>query len=171
MRAAREFPGEPAVDGAEAQFAIYRALPRARHLVQQPGELGTGEIRIQQQAGARRHFAFRAVGTQLLAARGGAAILPDDGVGDRLAGGALPQHRRFALVGDTDRGDVGKPRLRSAHDFRDGGLLRGPDFLRVVFHPAGLREMLREFLLGHGDDLAAAIEQDRARAGGALVKC
>ena len=44
----------------------------------------------------------------------GAAVLPDDGVVDRLAGGAVPEHRGLALIGDADAGDVsgGKPRLR-----------------------------------------------------------
>ena len=35
---------------------------------------------------------------------GGAAILPDDGVVHRLAGRAVPHHRRLALVGDADAG-------------------------------------------------------------------
>ena len=42
----------------------------------------------------------------------GAGVLPDDGVGDRLAARLLPHHRRLALVGDADRGDVGGARAR-----------------------------------------------------------
>jgi hypothetical protein len=34
------------------------------------------------------------------------AVLPDDGVGDRPAGPAVPQDGGFALVGDADRRDV-----------------------------------------------------------------
>ena len=43
---------------------------------------------------------------ELLAESGGAAILPDDGVVDGLAGGAVPDDGGFALVGDADGGDV-----------------------------------------------------------------
>jgi hypothetical protein len=46
---------------------------------------------------------------QLGAQRLGAAVLPDDGVVDRLAGAAVPQHRGLALVGDADGGDVARP--------------------------------------------------------------
>ena len=40
----------------------------------------------------------------------------------------------------------------------------------VVLDPAGLREMLGKFLLGAGEDLPLAIEQDGARTGGSLVE-
>ena len=46
-----------------------------------------------------------AVRLQPLAEVGGAAVLPDDRVVDRLAGLAVPDDRRLALVGDADRGD------------------------------------------------------------------
>jgi hypothetical protein len=39
-----------------------------------------------------------------------------------------------------------------------------------VLDPAGLREVLRELALRLRDDLAAGVEQQRARAGGALVE-
>ena len=43
---------------------------------------------------------------ELLAESGGAAILPDDGVVDGLAGCAVPDDGGFALVGDADGGNV-----------------------------------------------------------------
>src|SRR5207244_11465518 len=51
---------------------------------------------------------------------GGAAILPDDGVVDRLAGRAVPHDRGLALVGDADGGDVlrRKPGLRDRKSTR-----------------------------------------------------
>ena len=58
---------------------------------------------------------------------------------------------------------------RLLHGFGDH--LRGaePDLVRVVLHPAGLRIDLLVLLLRGGDDAAAAVENDEARAGGALV--
>ena len=41
---------------------------------------------------------------------GGAPVLPDDRVGDRLAGRAIPDDGGLALVGDADRGDVARAR-------------------------------------------------------------
>ena len=43
---------------------------------------------------------------------GGAAVLPDDGVVDRAAGVAVPDHDGLALVGDADAGDVARCRRR-----------------------------------------------------------
>ena len=44
---------------------------------------------------------------QLVAEGRRAAVLPDDGVGERAPGRALPEHRGLALVGDADGRDVG----------------------------------------------------------------
>ncbi len=110
-----------------------------------------------------------ALGLELRADVGGAAVLPDDGAVHGLAGGAVPHHGGLALVGDADRGDVlrGKPRLlqRVAAD-HDG---RGPDVLGLVLDPARGREMLREFLLRRGCDGDVAAKHHRARGCGALI--
>ena len=45
-----------------------------------------------------------------------------------------------------------------------------PDLARVVLDPAGLRVDLAELALRHRDDAAVAVEDDAARAGGALVE-
>ena len=52
---------------------------------------------------------------QRVAHRGRAAALPDDRAVDRAAGRALPDDRGLALVGDTDRGDVGAGHPRLGH--------------------------------------------------------
>ena len=49
---------------------------------------------------------------------GGAAILPDDRVVDRLAGRAVPDHRGLALVGDADGGDVLRREAGLRHSVR-----------------------------------------------------
>ena len=70
---------------------------------------------------------------------GGAAVLPDDGVVDRLAGLAIPDDGGLALVGDADRGDV----LASAPAFFSAlrqTATRRPDLLRLVLDPARGRE-------------------------------
>ena len=89
---------------------------------------------------------------------------------DRLAGLAVPDDRRLALVGDADRGDVPRPDLRAAERFDADADLRRPDFLRVVLDPAGLRKDLCELLLRDRADGAVVIEDDGARTGRALIE-
>src|SRR3546814_18858008 len=61
---------------------------------------------LEQQAGALPHQVFGTLGTQLLAESGGAAVLPGDRLVDGRTGLAVPDHRRLALVGDADGGDL-----------------------------------------------------------------
>ena len=100
---------------------------------------------------------------------GGAAVLPDDGAMHRLAGGAVPHHGGFALVGDADGGDVFGGDARFPQRLAAGGDGGGPDVLRLVLDPARRRKMLREFLLrGRGDGNVGA-KHDGARGCGALI--
>ena len=167
--AAGETPEQERIDGAERQLAALGRLPRARDLVEQPGELGRGEVRIDHQAGARPHQGIVAGGAERAAALGGAPVLPHDRAVHRLTARPLPQHHGLALVGDTERGDVCglQPRLgqRFATD-RDRVL---PDGLGIMLDPAGAWVVLRELALALRDRRARPIEHDGARAGGALI--
>ena len=85
---------------------------------------------------------------QRLAGRRGAPVLPDDGVADRLAGGAVPDDRRLALVGDADA-----RRCRSAASRALASASRAVASCelqisrRVVLDPARLRKDLAELAL------------------------
>jgi hypothetical protein len=83
----------------------------------------------------------------------------------------VPHHRRLALVGDTDRGYVGGVTDRPDQCFGGDAALRGQDVARIVLHPAGLRVDLLEFTLCGADDFSGMVEDQRARAGGALIEC
>ena len=106
--AAGQPPDQEAVDRAGEKLAALGALARAFHIVEQPGDLGAGKIGVEQQAGLFREFLLQPLLLQLLAERRGAAVLPDDGVVDRLAGRLVPDDDGLALVGDADRRDVGR---------------------------------------------------------------
>ena len=99
-----------------------------------------------------------------------AAVLPDDRVVDGLAGFAIPHDGRLALVGDADRGDVSRPKMRAPERLGRHRDLRRPDLAGVVLHPARLREDLLKLALADGDDGRLVIEDDRARACGALIE-
>src|SRR3569832_1523808 len=108
---------------------------------------------------------------QLRAQRLAPAVLPHDGVMDRLAGLALPQQRGLALVRDAQRADVRGLQAGLGQRRACRGELAAPDLQRVMLDPARLRIDLRQFLLGQRDDAAALIKDDAARTGGALVEC
>ena len=164
-----EPPQQIAIDGAEHQLAAFGAGARAGHVIEDPGDLGAGEIGIDDQAGLGGDRRLVAFALQSGADIRGAAVLPDDGAVHRLAGGAVPHHGGLALVGDADRGDVFRfqpglfQRVAAHHDGR------GPDVLRLMLDPAGRRKMLREFLLRGGGDGNIAAKHDGARGCGALI--
>ncbi len=106
-RAAGEVPDQPAVDGTEGQLAALGLLAHTGHVVQDPGQLGGGEVGVDAQAGFLQHAVAQAALAQVDAGGLGAPVLPDDGVVHRLARFAVPDHGGFALVGDADGADVG----------------------------------------------------------------
>ena len=63
------------------------------------------EVRVEDQARGAADHRFVAGRAQLVAALGGAPVLPDDRARTRRAGRAVPDHHRLALVRDADRGD------------------------------------------------------------------
>ena len=84
-------------------------LARAGDVVEQPGDLGAGEIGVEQQAGGGGDRLGMPGLAQRGAGGGRAAVLPDDGAVDRPAAAAVPDQRRLPLVGDADAGDVLRP--------------------------------------------------------------
>ena len=167
--AAGQPPHQERVDGAERELAALGAFAGARHVVEDPGDLGAGEIGIDDQAGLFGDRGLVAFALEPGADIGGAAVLPDDGAMDRLSGSAVPHHRGLALVGDADGGDVLclQSRLLQRVAARDDG--RGPDVLRLVLDPAGGRKVLLKLLLRDGGDGDVGSEHDGARGRGALI--
>jgi hypothetical protein len=167
---AGKMPDEPGIDGAERELAAFGALASAGDVVEQPRELRAREVGVQQEARALSEKRFVAGLSQSVTSGRGASVLPNDRVGDRAPRGPLPQHGRFALVGDADRADILRGKPGSAE--RPGGdvALGMPDFQRVVLHPARLRVDLAEFLLGASEDPPVPAEGDGAGARGPLVE-
>ena len=146
--AAGEPPQQKRVDGAEGELARVRRGPRAGNMYRAARR--SWWRRNTDRAAARSCSAIagswpalRRVAQSLR----GAPVLPDDGVVDRLAAGAVPDDRGLALIGDADAGDVfgRKPGLR--HRRAHGGDGRRPDVLWVVLDQARRRIDLPQFLL------------------------
>ena len=140
---------------------------RPGNLVEQPADLGGGEVRVDDQSGLAPDQ--RLVVGQLAATGRGPPVLPDDGVVDRLAGAAVPQHRGLALVGDAQGGQVAGPDAGVARAAAQTGQDRLPDHLRVVLDPSGPGEMLGEFGVAAADAPRLGVEDADRRPGRALV--
>ena len=109
------------------------------------------EVGVDRQPGALPHQRLVTRRPQLVAAAGGAAVLPDQGAVDRLAAVGVP--------GDDDLALVGHPVVElGSLDPGGGDRLAGdpprhlPDFIGVVLNPAGLREVLLELRVGATGD-------------------
>ena len=158
----RQLPQEPRIDGAEREPARIGAGAGVRHVIEQPPDLAGREIRVDEQPGPLLHQLAGALGFQPFTVVGGPPVLPHGRVADRLAGLAVPEDRRFALVGNADGGNVAGAELRASERFDRDPDLRRPDLVRVVLDPAGARKDLPEFLLRDGGDVAAPVEVNRA---------
>src|ERR1700722_17041904 len=170
MRAAAgQSPDQKAIDGAERKLAALRPCARIGHGVEDRRNLGTREIRIDQEAGLSADERFVSRRLQTIAGVGGAAILPDDRAMDGAPARALPYQRGLALVGDADSSEIAS-RYAGPGKRKSTGLENGPpEIFGIVLDPTGTRKVLRKLLLSDADDVEPGIEHDRARGRRALV--
>ena len=81
--------------------------------------------------------------------------LPHNRIMNRCTGSAIPHHRRFPLIRDSDRRNVrGRHTTIRKHPARRRQL-RIPNLIRVMPHPPGLWIHLLKFLLRHRHNIAA----------------
>ena len=165
-----ELPDEPALHGAEEDLPILGPAAQGRVPVQEPFQLGAGEIGVDDKARLFPDIGPQARLFQILADVRRPAALPADGVADAPARGPVPEDGGLPLVGDADGGD-----LRGAHaalfiDLRQGVELGRQDLLRIMLHPAGAGIDLLQGILGLHHGVAANVEEDGPGAGGALVQ-
>src|SRR5438067_9450397 len=98
--AAGESPDQEGIDGSEEDFAALSPCAKTGRDFKQVRNLRAREIRVEQEAGSLAEEGLVAGGFEALANGGADPALPDDGVGDRLAGCFFPEDGGFALVGD-----------------------------------------------------------------------
>ena len=114
--AARELPDEIGLHRTEEDLPPLRLFPDAGNIVQDPADLGGGEVRVQQQARGGLDPFRKSPLLQLLAQLCRAAALPDNGVIHRPAGRFLPEEGGLPLVGNPDAQHL--TRLHSAQRVR-----------------------------------------------------
>jgi hypothetical protein len=167
--AAGHVPDDPGVDGAEEQVTSVCGFACALDGLENPRDLGPREISGQRKPD-RLLVAIDAVAAaEVLDDALSARVLPDDRVGHRLAGVAVPDDRRLALVRDAHGGDVDRGQVGTGQGEAHGFAHVVPDLLWVVLDPARPGEDLLVLELPGGDDARTMVEDDRARACRSLV--
>ena len=164
VAAARQARDEPAVHGSDCGIA------GTRHVLHDPGELRGREVRIDHQPRNLPHPTFMAALAQPRALERGSPVLPDNGAGQRLKRGAIPNDQRLALVRDADRLHIVWLRTRRLERAERGLLDRRPYLLGVVLDPARLRVVLLDLHVSLAANLAVHADGDGGRTGRALVK-
>ena len=166
VAAAGELPQHPRVDRAEGEVGVVGREGEVA-VAKEPGRLRGAEVRVEDEAGRGAHQREVAGGDELLAEGRGAAVLPDDGAVERLAGGAVERYEGLALVGDADGGDLlaGGGLGQAGADLGEGGADGGPDLVGVVLHPPRVREVLGQLAVGNVGDPGLLVDDQGADAG------
>lgn len=99
----------------------------------------------------------------------GAAVLPDNRIVKRLAGGPVPEQGGLALIGDADGGDILRADTGALDRGAGGAGDGGPEIGGIMFDPARSRVVLGEFLLRRGNRLQRLIEEDCPRRSRPLI--
>jgi hypothetical protein len=139
-------------------------------------EFGGGEGGVEFEAGEGVEGGFAAGGAVAGAEGVGAAALPDDGGVEGASGAAFKDDEGFALVGEAEAGDFvagargGGGGGVAGGEGAEGGEGVGPDFLGVVFHPAGAGVVLAVGACLGVEAAAGGVEEVGFRGRGALVK-
>ena len=145
--AASQAPEQKAVYRAKTQFAAFGTFACSFYVLQEPAQFSGRKVGVDQQAGELGYLVFVAGGFQLSTEVGGAAVLPNDSPVQQLARFGVPEQGGFALIGNTDPGnllgaDTGLLEYLTAN--RQGAI---PDVFAVVLYPAVLWKVLSKLLL------------------------
>ena len=165
-----ELPGQPGVHGAEQELSVSGPLPGTCHMIQNPLDLGGGEIGVGDQTGGLSDVVGKALGRKLVHDVRRPAALPHDGVVHRPSGLFVPDNGGLPLVGDADGGNLPGVNPGLGHYLHHHGVLAGPDFHGVVLHPAFPGVELGKFLLADPQDVLLSVKEDGPGAGGTLIQ-
>ena len=166
---AGEVPDHPRVDIAEHRLPALRGVANAIDVLENPLNLGPGEIRGRRQARARpdqrrrgridpRHQTIRP------------RVLPHDRVVPGSAGLRIPDHRRLTLIGDANRRQIRRGQAAGVQRAGDRLVGAGGNLQRVVLDPARTRQDLIVLHLMAGHFLSLAVEHHETRARRSLIE-
>jgi len=169
MRSASELVHQPRIHGAKRQLATPRRRPRTVNVVEEPGDLGTREVRIEQEACTLVHQGLNPAGTEGGAFGGGAAVLPNDGAMDRPARCAVPKEGGLTLVRDPNGANAGWSNAGRGEGACEGLEHARPDCFTVVFDLPRCRKVLGDGHRVTPDDVPPHLEDEHRGTRRALV--
>ena len=159
-----EAPHQPRLHGPEEDVATLRPVPGAGHVLENPSQLGPGEVGVHLEPRLGQNGLPETAIPELLTEGMGPAVLPHDRVAQRLPRARVPDDGGLPLVGyahgDALTGIYARPRQAVAYDAHAGI----PDLGRIVLHHPRTRVDLPQGPLGHREDLSPTAEQHAADA-------
>ena len=168
-RAVSQFPNQPGINSTKEQFALFSSFLRTFYMVQNPANLGSREVSVNNQTSLFVEFFYVALAFQLFSQRSSLARLPNDSIIDRKSRILIPDDSCFTLVGDPD----GFYLVRFYSTFDEGtgdnGLHRVPNFIGIVLNPSSLRENLSKFFLTGANFFSFFVKDDGAGTSSSLV--
>src|SRR5215510_8900160 len=167
--ASGQIPNKPGVDGTEGEFAASRAQPQCRIMVEEPLDLRSGKVSVENETGARAQFLLQALRLEPLAQFGCSPVLPDDGISHRQTGCAIPEDRRLPLVCNADCPHFAglDSCLSQGASYHFHGDL--PDLHRVVLDPTWPGVILSYLCIGPPLDIYFPVENEDSGPGRSLV--
>src|SRR5262249_2298221 len=112
---AGQAPKKETVDSTKSKPSCLRGVPCSIYMIKKPSRFGGGKVGIEKQPSAAREHCFVPVLLQSFANIRRTTILPNDGIVDRAAGEAIPDNRRFTLIGNAERRHIGRTCARLGH--------------------------------------------------------
>src|SRR5207302_9611273 len=91
---------------SKQQLAPCGFLSVARNIFEQPAQLQAAEVRAQRQSSLLPEALLSAFAGEAHDIFRNSRVLPNNRIGNRLAGLALPQDGGLPLIGDADRGQI-----------------------------------------------------------------
>jgi hypothetical protein len=162
--ASTEAVAQEGVDCSHAQRSGLARLLDLLLVLEQPGQLGGGEVRVERKTAERADLLLRCAHPVEHLLR--ALVLPDDDRAERRAGLGVPREHRLALVVEPARHHLvvgGPEQLRN-------GLHDPPqDLLAILLDPSGTRMGVHLVPSRLPHRMEAFVEQCSLDAGGALV--
>ena len=155
-----QLPDQPGINSTENQIASLRASLGALNMVENPSNLGTGEVSIDGQTSLVFELLSESLSLQAICNVSGLTGLPNNCVIYWTTSILIPNYSGLTLVGDTHGSDVASLQttlLQSAlHYFTHGA----PDLICIMLNPTRLREVLSKLLLCNAYNLGVLIKDD-----------
>ncbi len=156
-----EVPEQPVVHRAEGEAGRVLDATVAQH----PFPFRGGEVAVEHESCPLPDHREVAGLAQLVAAVGGAPVLPDDGPAERLTALGVPGDGRLALVGDAEGGDGLAPFGQAGRELGEGLLDEPPDLGGIVLDETGRGEVLGELPVGDAYHDGLLVDRESSHPG------